>query len=115
MAVEDALKAANIGECRIKLVRKLQIFAAVGDEDAKLAPVGRVSSARLVRSYIIGFRRSRTRCVMRDVYHCAPPSPALILAQPQRDPRRWPARDRRPTLLPIWAFPLNDHARLELL
>jgi len=29
----------------------------------------------------------------------------------QRDPRCWPARDRRPTLLPIWAFPLNDHAR----
>jgi len=30
----------------------------------------------LLRSYITGFRRSRTGCVMRDVCNCAPPSPA---------------------------------------
>src|SRR5262249_47166656 len=65
----------------VQLVGKLQVIAAVGDEDAKLAPVGRVGSARWLRSYITGFRRSRTGCVMRDLYHCAPPSPALILAQ----------------------------------
>src|SRR5262245_66695012 len=95
MAVDETLKAASI-ERGSELVGEFQVFATVGDEDAKLAPVGRVGSARLLRSYITGFRRSRTGCVMRDVYHCAPPSPALILAQPQRDPRRWPARDRRP-------------------
>ena len=72
MAVDDAVKAASI-EHRIQLVGEGQVFAAVGDEDAKLASVGRVGSARLLRSYVTGFRRSRTGCVMRDVCHCAPP------------------------------------------
>ena len=42
-----------------QLVGKAQVIAAVGDENAKLAPVGRVGSARLLRSYITWFRRSR--------------------------------------------------------
>src|SRR5262249_21166157 len=80
MAVDEALKAASI-ECRIQLVGKLQIIAAVGDEDAKLAPVGRVGSARLLRrSYITRFQRSRTGCVMRDVCHCAAPIAALNIS-----------------------------------
>src|SRR5262249_52290296 len=47
---------------------------------AKLAPIERLRSARLLQSYITGFRRSRTGCVMRDVCHCAPPSPALNIS-----------------------------------
>src|SRR6516225_9759180 len=77
--VDEALKAANI-ERRIKLVGEAQIIAAVGDEDAKLASIGRVGSARLLRSYITGFRRSRTGCVMRDVCHCAAPIAALNIS-----------------------------------
>src|SRR5262249_55252979 len=80
VAVDDTLKAANIRERRIELVGKLQVFAAVGDEDAKLAPVGRVGSARLLRSYVTGFRRSRTGCVLRDVCHCAAPIAAMNIS-----------------------------------
>jgi hypothetical protein len=76
VAVEDALKAAKI-EPRIELIGKVQVVAAVGDEDAKPALVGRVGSARLLRSYIAGFRRSWTGCVMRDVCHCTAPIAAL--------------------------------------
>ena len=36
--------------------------------------------ARLLRSYIAGFRRSRTGCVVRDVFHCATPPLHWILA-----------------------------------
>jgi len=64
----------------IQLVSEVQVVAAVGDEDAKLAPVGRVGSARLLQSYIIGFRRSRTGRVMRDVCHCAAPIAALNIS-----------------------------------
>src|SRR5215831_12175199 len=63
VAVDEALKAVSI-ERRIKLVGEVQVIAAVGDEDAKLAPVGRVGSARLLRGYVIRFRRSRTGCVV---------------------------------------------------
>src|SRR5262249_23299 len=63
-----------------QLVSEVQVGAAVGDEDAKLAPVGRVGSARLLQSYIIGFRRSRTGRVMRDVCHCAAPIAALNIS-----------------------------------
>src|SRR5262249_29206030 len=82
VAVDDALKPANIGERRIELVGKLQIVAAVGDEDedAKLALVERVGSARLLWSYVTGFRRSRTGCVMRDVCHCTAPIAALNIS-----------------------------------
>src|SRR5215831_6340995 len=55
-------------------------IAAVGDEDAKLALVGRVGSARLLRSYITRFRRSRTGCAMRDVCHCTAPIAALNIS-----------------------------------
>src|SRR5262245_64315331 len=55
-------------------------IAAVGDEDAKLALVGRVGSARLLWSYITWFRRSRTGCVMRDVCHCTAPIAALNIS-----------------------------------
>jgi hypothetical protein len=84
VAVDEALKAASIERC-IELVGKLQIVAAIGDEDAKLAPVGRVGSARLLRSYLLwsyitGFQRSRTGCVMSNVFHCAPPPLHWILA-----------------------------------
>src|SRR5262249_46688817 len=58
-AVDEALKAVSL-ERRIELVGKVQVVAAVGDEDAKLAPVGPVGAARYLRSYITGFRRSRT-------------------------------------------------------
>src|SRR5262249_17366539 len=78
VAVDDALKAAKI-EPRIELVGKVQVVAAGGDENAKLASVGRVGSARLLRSYITGFRRG-TGYVMRDVCHCAPPTLHWILA-----------------------------------
>jgi len=79
VAVDEALKTASI-ERRIQLVGELQVVAAVGNEDAKLAPVGRVGSARLLQSYIIGFRRSRTGCVMRDVCHCSAPIAALNIS-----------------------------------
>ena len=46
MAVDDALKAASI-ERRIELVGEVQVVAAVGDKDAKLAPVGRVGFGSL--------------------------------------------------------------------
>src|SRR5262249_45552213 len=46
LTVNDALKAACI-ERRIQLVGKLQIIAAVGDKDAKLALVGRVGVGSL--------------------------------------------------------------------
>src|SRR5262249_16960719 len=59
---------------------KVQIVAAVGDEDAKLAPLGRVRSARLLRSCTIWFWRSRTGCVMRDVCHSAAPIAALNIS-----------------------------------
>src|SRR5262249_53995253 len=59
VAVDETLKAASI-ERHIQLVGKVQVVAAVGDEGAKLALVGRVGSARLLRSNIVGFRRSRT-------------------------------------------------------
>src|SRR5262249_19259936 len=78
VAINDALKAVRI-ERRIQLVGKLQVIAAVRDEDAKLAPVGRVGSARLLRSYITGFRQSRTGCVMRDC-HCSAPIAALNIS-----------------------------------
>src|SRR5215831_1842451 len=79
VAVDDALKAVGI-ERRIELVSKLQIIAAVGDEDVKLALVGLVGSARLPRGYITDFRRSRTGCVMRDVRHCSAPIAALNIS-----------------------------------
>src|SRR5262249_45627783 len=77
LAVDETLKTACIKR-RNELVSKLQIaVAAVGNENAKLAPIGRVGSARLLRSYITWFRRSPTGCVMRDVCPWAPPpSPA---------------------------------------
>ena len=78
--VHDAVKAAGI-ECCVKLVGEPEIIAAVGKEDAKLPSVGRAGSARLLRSHITRFRRGRSRCVMRNVCHGAPPSPELILAQ----------------------------------
>src|SRR5215472_641207 len=40
----------------------MQVVAAVGDENAKLASFGRVRSARLLWSYVTEFRRSRTGC-----------------------------------------------------
>ena len=46
MAVDEAFKAASI-ERRIELVGEVQVVAAVGDEDAKLAPVGRVWAGSL--------------------------------------------------------------------
>jgi hypothetical protein len=49
MAVDEALKAASIERC-IELVGEIQVVAAVGDEDAKLALVERVGAARLLRS-----------------------------------------------------------------
>jgi hypothetical protein len=55
MAVDEALKAASI-ERGIELVGEVQVVTAVGDEDAKLAPIGRFGAARLLRSYITGFR-----------------------------------------------------------
>src|SRR5262249_30279499 len=76
LAVDEALKAAKI-ECGIKLVCEIQVVAPVEEEKTKVALVGGVGSARLVRSYITGFRRSRTGCVMRDVCHCAAPIAAL--------------------------------------
>src|SRR5262249_52906349 len=76
---DEALKAVSFKR-RIKLVGEVQVVAAVGDEDAKLAPVGRVGSARLLRSYITGFWRSRTGCVMRDVCHCTAPIAALNIS-----------------------------------
>jgi hypothetical protein len=79
VAVDDALKAASI-ERRIELVGKIQVVAAVGDEDAKLAFIGRVGSARLLRSYITGFRRSWTGFLMRDVCRCAAPIAALNIS-----------------------------------
>src|SRR5262249_18375317 len=78
VAINDALKAVSI-ERRVKLVGEMQVVAAVGDEDAKLAPVGRVGAARFLRSYITGFRRNRTG-VMRDVCHCAAPIAALNIS-----------------------------------
>ncbi len=48
VAIDDTLKAASI-ERVIQLVGEVQVVAAVGDEDAKLAPVGRVGSARLLQ------------------------------------------------------------------
>jgi hypothetical protein len=41
VAIEDALKAASI-ERRVQLAGKLQVIAAVGNEDSKLVLVGRV-------------------------------------------------------------------------
>jgi hypothetical protein len=79
VAVDDALKAVCI-ERRIELVSKLQIIAAVGDEDVKLAPVGRVGSDCLPRGYITGFRRNRAGCVMRDVCHYTAPIAALNIS-----------------------------------
>jgi hypothetical protein len=46
VAIDDTLEAASI-ERVIQLVRKIQIFATVGDEDAKLAPVERVGVGSL--------------------------------------------------------------------
>src|SRR5262245_8857714 len=77
VAVEDARKAASI-ERRIELVGKVQVVAAIRDEDAKLAPVRRVGPARLLRSCITRLRRSRTH-MMRDVCHCRPPRPCTHL------------------------------------
>src|SRR5262245_37898271 len=77
MAVDDALKAIKLERC-MKLVSEVQVVAAVGDEDAEFASIG-VGAACLLRSYLT-FRRCRTGHVMCDVCHCAPPSPALILA-----------------------------------
>src|SRR5262252_10776562 len=45
VAIDGAVKAASI-ERRVQLVGKLQVVAAVGDEDAKLDLVGRVRAAR---------------------------------------------------------------------
>src|SRR5262245_6998688 len=41
---------------------------------------GESGAARLLRSHVIRFRRSRTGCVMRDICQCAPPSRGLTLA-----------------------------------
>ena len=79
MAIDAGFKAVSI-ECGLELVGEVHVIAAVGDEDAKLAPVGRVGSARLLRSYITWFRRSRTGCVMRDVRHCTAPIAALNIS-----------------------------------
>ena len=51
MAVDNTFKAASI-EGHIQLVGEVQVVAAVGDEEAKFAPVGRVGSARLLQIYI---------------------------------------------------------------
>jgi hypothetical protein len=79
VVVDEALKAVRI-ERRIKLVGEMQVVAAVGDEDAELALVERVGSARLLRSYVTGFWRSRTGCVMRDVCHFTAPIAALNIS-----------------------------------
>src|SRR5262249_25521092 len=79
VAVDRALKAVKI-ECRIELVREVQVLAAVGDEDAKLAPIERIRPARLLWTYVTRFQRRRTGCVLRDVCHCAAPIAALNIA-----------------------------------
>src|SRR5262249_12882746 len=76
LTVDEALKAISLKR-RIKLVGEVQVVAAIGDEDAKLAPVGRVGAARLLRSYITGFRRSGTGCVTGDICHSTAPILAL--------------------------------------
>jgi len=65
VAVDEALKPTSFQRC-IELVGEVQIVAAVGDEDAKLVRVGRVGSARLLRSYISWVRRSRVDTGWRD-------------------------------------------------
>src|SRR5262249_34672805 len=73
VTVDEALEAASIKR-RVELVREDQVVAAVGDEDAKLTPVGQVGPARLFQRDATRFRRSRAGCVMCNVCHCeAPP------------------------------------------
>src|SRR5262245_32556436 len=78
-AIDETFEAARIKR-RCELIGEVEVFATVGDKDAKLAPVGRVGSARLLRSYITGFRRNRAGYVIRDVCHCAPLPLYWILA-----------------------------------
>ena len=69
MAVDETLKAASI-ERRIELVGELQVVAAVGDEDAKLTPVGRVGSARLPGSAKPDRMRHARRLPLRGSNPC---------------------------------------------
>jgi hypothetical protein len=54
MAVDDAVKAVGV-ERGVKLVREVEVLAAVGDEDAEFAFLG-VGSACRLWSYLT-FRR----------------------------------------------------------
>jgi hypothetical protein len=56
MAVHEALKAASVERC-IQLVGEVQVAAAVGDKDTKLAPVERLRPATLLQGNTIPFRQ----------------------------------------------------------